>query len=293
MTDDEDSLEEWVQGVQPTVMHLEVYQVPREVTLDFSPESLRRLEEIALDRVDDVDDLDHEDEQGFVDGAVAYVGETLMRVAGGAWAWDSGSPVAEADARLGLAPVSPRRLLKTAIERRDGGQLSAVASAWSRAVAELAARCPSWHPVKQPTPGLDPPNPAGSAALDHWLEERGVGFAAWVARYAPDGTWDFSPESLDALEALVRRTAPSEEAFQDPARRDFAEGASWYLGEVMRRGIGGRWRYQEDELDPSTGAFLLNLLGSRIPVITPSVYLRIAIARPGFLRERYIMLSTT
>src|SRR5258708_7242929 len=116
-----DRLEEWVQTVQPMIMHLEFY-LPRDMKLDFSAASLRRLEEVALERFAGADGLADEDEQGFVDGTIAYVGETLMRVAGGSWIWDgdSGRAVAGPDSNLGLAPANPRQLLATAVDRRDG-----------------------------------------------------------------------------------------------------------------------------------------------------------------------------
>jgi hypothetical protein len=297
MSNDEDRLEEWVQSVQPMIMHVEAYQVPQEVKLDFSLASLCRLEEVVLDRFDDAEDLDDEDEQGLVLGATAYLGETLMRVAGGSWIWEADSeiPVIRADAELGLAPLSPRQLLAAAVDRRDGERLTAACAAWSAAVHELAAQRPSWCPVKQPTPGLDRIQPSDSAqtTMNQWLQQRSAGFTGWVARYTPPGTsWDFSPESLDALEALVHRVAPSDEALQDPRHRDFADGAAWYLGEVMRRGIGGRWLSLEDEHNPSAGIPAMDLSGPRVRVITPSVYLRIALEHPGFLRARFVKFSS-
>jgi hypothetical protein len=284
-----DRLEDWVQSVQPAIMHLEAFQVPGDVKLDFSPASLRRVEEILLDRFGDAADLDDPDEQGLVEGAMAYVGETLMRVAGGSWTWEAGSqtPVVQADPELGLAPEAPRRLLATAVERGDGEQLAAACAAWSAAVAKFVAQRPSWHPDKRPTPGLDRAESPDLPDLNRWLEQRDAGFAGWVSRYAPDGTWDFSPGSLDALASLVRRIAPTDEELQDPSHRDFADGASWYLGEVMRRGIGGRWMYQEDERDPSAPVPSVDLPGPRVRVIVPFVYLRIALEDPGFLRARF------
>jgi hypothetical protein len=293
MSANEDRLEEWVQTVQPLIMHLEAFQLPRDVKLDFGPASLRRLEEVALERFAGADDLADEGEQGFVDGAVAYVGETLMRVAGGSWVWDSDSesPKARPDAELGLAPVPVRQLLVAAADRRDGEQLGAVYATWSAAVEELMAAQPSWRPVKEPTPGLDPVARTDDAHLASWLAERSAGFEAWESAYAPDGTWDFSPESLDALEEVLRRVTPTGDALEDPANRDFVESAAWYLGEVLRRGVGGEWFYRNADSAMGAGEYL-DLVGPRHEVLTPSVYLRVVLKKPGFLRQRYVRLSS-
>jgi hypothetical protein len=294
MSVDEGRLEEWVQSVQPLIMHLEAFQLPRDVKLDFGAASLGRLEEVALDRFAGADNLADEEEQGFVDGAVAYVGETLMRVAGGSWIWDSDSdsPLVRPDTELGLAPVSPRQLMATAVDRRDGERFDAVYATWSAAVEELTASQPSWRPVKEPTPGLDPAARTDDAHLVGWLAERSAGFEAWMSAYAPDGTWDFSPASLDALEEVVRRVTPTGDALQDAANRDFVEGAAWYLGEVLCRGLGGEWFYRDPGSAMGAGEYL-DLVGPRHEVLTPSVYLRVALKKPGFLRQRYIRMART
>jgi len=109
-----------------------------------------------------------------------YVGETLMRVAGGSWIWDgdSGRAVAGPDSNLGLAPANPRKLLATAVGRRDGEQFDTFHETWSGAVEELTMAQPSWRPVKVPTPGLDPVARTDDTRLASWLAERSAGFAA-------------------------------------------------------------------------------------------------------------------
>jgi hypothetical protein len=128
MSADEDRLEDWVQTVQPLIVGLAASGMSRDAKLDFGADSPQRLEELALERFACPGDLADEDEQGFVQGAVAYTGETLMRVAGGSWIWeaDTGSPAVQPDAALGLAPVSPLRLLAAAAEKRDGNSSAAM-----------------------------------------------------------------------------------------------------------------------------------------------------------------------
>ena len=57
MVAQEDSLQDWVQMVPVMISHLKDFQLPRGEKLDFGVASLRRLEEIALERFGRADDL--------------------------------------------------------------------------------------------------------------------------------------------------------------------------------------------------------------------------------------------
>jgi hypothetical protein len=95
--------------------------------------------------------------------------------------------------------------------------------------------------------------------LDDWLSREAQLFPDWAASTGEN--WDYSPDSINRLTALVLRTTPSVEAFQDPANADFVEGASYYLGEILRRGYPSRWVYRElrDDGDPITANFKIQL----------------------------------
>ncbi|MBB5934881.1 hypothetical protein [Streptomyces zagrosensis] len=89
----------------------------------------------------------------------------------------------------------------------------------------------------------------GRAAQRHpelvaWRTARADGFEQWARETGTPRTWDFSPESLAALEDLVRdRYADPEELFA--ARREpFLQGACWYLGEVVCRAKGQVWKFE-------------------------------------------------
>ncbi|WP_374024999.1 tetratricopeptide repeat protein [Mycobacterium sp. HNNTM2301] len=88
-----------------------------------------------------------------------------------------------------------------------------------------------------------------------WLAERGAQFPVWAGRYGGDAVWDFSPESLDALEELVIQNGSSPEELLDEERNaPFVDGAVWYLGEVLRRGRSLPWQYTRGEAaDPTVG----------------------------------------
>lgn len=60
--------------------------------------------------------------------------------------------------------------------------------------------------------------------LPLWLREQQSRFSTWVQEVS--GLWDFSPESLDLLEEVVRERFPSEEAFRDQEGEAFLQVAA-------------------------------------------------------------------
>ena len=68
-----------------------------------------------------------------------------------------------------------------------------------------------------------------------WLREMSAGFAQWAGETGTPERWDFSPESLDALEDVVRARFADEEDVLAAKGSAFVHGATWYIGEVMRR----------------------------------------------------------
>lgn len=278
-----DPLGEWLGTLELRVLRLQDVELPQDFVLDYSADSLSRLAAVLLDRLADPDDVGQPEHEGLVLSAAAYVGESLLRVGGGEWRWvdqpggAAGLPVAVPDPALDLPPVSPVEVIADTVRARDGGRFAALHAAWTRAADAVRARRPGWQPTKQRT-ALDrdrrPDRRPGSPA------EREAAFAAWVARYAPDGDWDFSPDSLDALEQVVRREAPSVAELTDPARRDLLAGASWYLGEVLRRGLGGQWERDRDyEYVRQVGPYRGKMI--------PALVLEDALTNPGQLRRHY------
>jgi hypothetical protein len=300
----QDPLARWLDTVPFIVMALEEIELAGnpDIRLDCSGESLGPLERAVLDRFGVPEDVSWAEERAFLNGVVAYLGETLMRVAGGRWGWipgddpegfPDGVPLVEPDPTLGLAPVSPVHLVEEAV-RRGGGELFGTrCRAWRRAVQERRRVQPSWTPHRERTM-LDPlPDPPQGVA--EWLGRRDAAFTGWIAAYAPSVTWDFSPASLTALEGLVRRVTPTTTDLYDPANRDFVAGATWYLGEVLRRGLGGRWNVRDDRTDPDgeppVDDLFVDDLGPWDSHCLPVVVLEAALGDRGQLRAHYDTFS--
>ncbi|MDX3233390.1 hypothetical protein [Streptomyces sp. ME19-01-6] len=97
---------------------------------------------------------------------------------------------------------------------------------------------------------LEGPDWADNHRLNTWLAERREAFPAW-AEEAGGGTaaWDFSPESLDRLEGLVRGRFSTYEEMVAAEDDPFLAGAAWYFGEVQVRQCGAAWKCRPEPSD--------------------------------------------
>lgn len=135
------------------------------------------------------------------------------------------------------------------------------------------------------------PGATEAEPLQRWLGTRQAGFAHWNATYGDGVTWDHSPESLEALGAIVLRRTSTLDVLADPANTDFVEGASWYIGEALRRVEGGRWFHRDG--DPEVNLFdsypFVEQDGPNANSAVPYRALRVLIKRgdPQHLRQRY------
>ncbi|MBW3356648.1 MULTISPECIES: hypothetical protein [unclassified Streptomyces] len=286
-------LEDWLEGMQPRLAGLVDLELrPGALTLtDRSPASLARLEAELLARSTPAAD--------FLERVAGFLGEVLLSAAGGSWAWDErrGLPIVTPDPELGLRCVCPAELVEEARRRGDGDEFGRSLRELERSVAEKQAAAPDWTPVKELTPGLDedPTATFDSPYLDAWLAKHAEGLPAWLATYAerPE-MWDFSQRSLDELEAAARRrvSGPDELA----AHPDFADGASWYLGEVLRPAMRAQWCYHPGERDGDNMFVGRPFLDQLIPdgtVAVPFLLIQVALADrgPGVLRHIYDRLT--
>jgi hypothetical protein len=304
----EERLESWREEMSPVLARLEAFELPADFPFDFSAASLARLEQLVLDRFP-AGRAPAEPAGGFLEAAIAYIGESLLRTGGGQWDWDAEAdvPLVRPDEALKLPSISPLRLIIAAAGRRTGTELAGAHAELAAAVDEHAAAHPGWSPTKVPTPGVDEVGePAASPWLAAWLAERERAFPAWAAGsgVAP-ASWDFSPASVDALEALVRRRLPATGALTDAAHHDFAQGAAWYYGEVARRNkTAARWRYspgvpgssdirESYERNPYVGRPYIDQPGPEGDSLVPILVIEVALMEdePGFMASRLNALA--
>jgi hypothetical protein len=106
---------------------------------------------------------------------------------------------------------------------------------------------PATPPTPHPELDVEVADRQADEVLASWLAKRRAGFAMWAAAYADLGGWDFSVDSLDGLESLVRGLVVAVDDLVDPANREVLQACAWYLGEVMIRARGGEWRYDGSE----------------------------------------------
>jgi len=97
---------------------------------------------------------------------------------------------------------------------------------------------------------IDRPDWADNPRLNNWLAEQRAAFPAWCREHP--GDWDFSPESVDRLEHLIRSAFSTWEEENAAERGPLVQGACWYLGELLVRHGGAVWRWQPWEPDPKT-----------------------------------------
>lgn len=181
-----------------------------------------------------------------------------------------GVPVVHADPALGLAVLSPLHLLVQFLvldgdENQDVAPLQ-LGRFWADVVGDYQKTHPGWKPTRSGAA----PDPAGAAqqhtghaegALPDWLASQEQQWPPeWAA--ADPHIWDFSAQSLDALQQLVQRQLPQFTDFTAPDNTGFTESVTWYLGEVFRRTVPGtHWYFLDrrgpESQDPACATFYL------------------------------------
>jgi hypothetical protein len=58
---------------------------------------------------------------------------------------------------------------------------------------------------------------------------------------------DYTPESLDALEAWILQNFAGTDALLDPKRSQQLDGMARYVGETLRKNVGGKWEMRLDD----------------------------------------------
>ncbi|REK84916.1 hypothetical protein DY245_40620 [Streptomyces inhibens] len=254
-------LQKWIADLPYQLLLLEKVLLGEGFPFDYSPKSLDALEARLLEHHDSAQDPAKRKE--FVESAMAYLGEVLLGIAGGAWGWNTrpvddlpGQPVVWPDPELELSPVAPKLLISYALRVRTGTAFAEEIERLRQAVTARQHAVPGWEPAKEHTPHVDPTAPLPEdPVLTAWLAERREALPAW-AEGAFNGAWrwNFHPDTLDWLEAVVRQRFATVEEFDASRDEPFVQGACWYMGEVIRRNKGAVWQYIPFDPDAEPGA---------------------------------------
>jgi hypothetical protein len=241
---DDAKLIDWRERIGPMLAGLEDFVAGPDTPLDLSAESLRDLEQVLLAE----SPPGQPPPQGLAETLGGYLGETLLTIGGGGWAWDSDSDLPVTSLDLGEV-VHPMRLVVDALVWRTG---KVWPTEYERIAALAAARRseePAWKPRRTDRPAMGAEAwdaGPGEPWLTGWLASREQKFPDWAVVTGRADELDFSPESLLTLEQVVRLRIPSRAALRESIDDDFVQGAIWYLGEVARRHRKAHWRYWPD-----------------------------------------------
>ncbi|MFJ9411701.1 hypothetical protein [Streptomyces sp. NPDC101393] len=290
-------LQQWIGDLPFQLLLLEKVLLPGEFLFDHSPRSLDALEGCLLEHHDSLQGPEQQAE--FMECAAAYLGEVLLGVAGGGWGWNTrpfgalpGQPVVCPDPELGLSPVAPMLLASYALRVRSRSAFADEVERLRQAVTARQHAVAGWEPVKEHTPHVDPTPPLPEdPVLTAWLAERSEALAAW-AEDAFDGAWrwSFHPDTLQWLEASVKRRFATREEFDAAQDEPFVQGACWYMGEVIRRTKGAVWQYlpfDPDAEPPAPGS--RESVWTEVPFVDqPDKRLGGAAVPLGCLRELFL-----
>ena len=230
-------LELWLIAVPLKITKLARDYLTGDIALDYSLESLRRIEEFAINS--GIQD------PGFNSGVIAYLGETLLRTVGGRWLWDDrehsvtrGFPVVQPHLDNFRGTISPTHLLSFALMWRDGVTLTRVYTAQCQRVSQRKAEDPRWTAMRSLTPGLDETPDVATDYSDVWRAEQRQEFPTWVTRWGAERTWDFSRDSLLGLGEIMAVPGRSEAE---------KECAAWYFVETLHRARPSYWHFSGHE----------------------------------------------
>lgn len=241
---------------------------------DFSAESLDALANVILQHCPaGTYLLDAPVTADFIDGVVWYFGETLHRAKPSHWSY-SGDLAARPGRELTGQTISTSLphdgyplavFLVQDINRVvqptsyldpspiDPGSLRSSYKWW--VTSEIRERIKQSQKRREQLKRRAGRKRSDEDVLAWWLAARHNGFAEWTAQFGTGAEWDFSIDSLDTLEMLIRQRASGpEELLEDKDNADFLEGAAWYFGEVLRREDPDRfrWDFERDYLPEPT-----------------------------------------
>lgn len=129
--------------------------------------------------------------------------------------------------------------------------------------------------------------------LDRWLATMDSELEQWCRGHLPaDFPFDFTLDSLDALEPIVLARCPDRDALGAGDNAEFTTGTVRYIGEVLLRATPARWGYQDrgdDDLNPYNRTVVIraNTPSEFATGVIPEFYLHQLVRErtPGALRK--------
>ena len=207
------------------------------------------LERLILDRWSDKKSYLEDWDPKFADGAVRYIGETLLRACGGGWHIDHdpefifpGRPFVRLDTD-DRTPISPSNLITAMLSRRTGEVLSKVYDAQLRRVeARRSGQGPGWSPQRNYVPGMMRVERSESPELAEWLGSLHARAAKVRERAAQlgHGNVEHDTSAISTVEAMALedlRTGRLSMADRGEALDEYTS----FFGEVARHAAGGSW----------------------------------------------------
>lgn len=110
---------------------------------------------------------------------------------------------------------------------------------------------------------------------------------------ALQSTLNFTPKSLDTLEAWILERYATIRAIQQPSEVDILDGLARYVGETFRKELGGQWQLrQSDPSDAFYGLPELSKFGVPVPPICPHRLVTASIDRRAGQYLRTVLASS-
>lgn len=235
---------------------------------DFSADSLDDLAQVILEHCPaGVALLDAPVAEDFINGVVWYFGETLWRAKPSSWQFHEDIPAITGRELTGLAISSNLAFngfplgvflvqdINQVVQPTTWGgsqptEPDRLRYSYDRWVtSSIRERVEQAQKRREQAKRRLGRKRSDAEMLARWLAARNDEFPSWIAQFGTGAEWDFSVDSLDALEALIRQRASGpEELLEEKHNGDFLEGAAWYFGEVLRREDPEqfRWEYERD-----------------------------------------------
>jgi hypothetical protein len=124
--------------------------------------------------------------------------------------------------------------------------------------------------------------------FEYWLADMDDALDRFIATLPASlrGRLDYSPASLDALEAWILERYPTTQAMLAPSEAQVVDGLARYVGETIRKNIGGKWDIRLD--DPKYAFYGLPQLTGFGPRSTPEAPITLATAAADRREGNYI-----